>query len=72
MPRKLIIAALTALPLAAIGGYALAQSAPSGDEILSATPPQSVTGKPLAIKGVATESERDDLGEGHESMEDDD
>jgi len=72
MLRKIIIGTSLALPLAAAGGSAFAQSAPTGDEILAATPSQDVTGKPLAIKGVAIDDDRDSFDEGHEGMEDDD
>ena len=72
LDHMLMPALALALPLAAAGGSAFAQSAPTGDEILAATPSQDVTGKPLAIKGVAIDDDRDSFDEGHEGMEDDD
>ena len=75
--RKTLIATLTAIPLIAVGAYAFAaQSTPSGDDILAATPAQSspagkaVTGKRLSITGIATESESGDVGESEGGMED--
>ncbi len=75
--RKTLIATLAAIPLVAVGAYAFAaQSTPSGDDILAATPAQSspagkaVVGKRLSIKGLAIESERGELGEVEDGMED--
>jgi hypothetical protein len=81
--RKIIVAALAAIPLVAGGAYALAQPATTtaGDDLFALAPKpgqvtaekgesgQSVAGKRLTIGDFSMESENGEHGEAGEGME---
>ena len=82
--RKIIVAALAAIPLVAGGAYALAQPATTtaGDDLFAlaakpgqataekAEPGKSIVGKRLTIADFSMESEKGEHGEAGEGMED--